>query len=205
MSRCEAVPETPSLRSSILGDTLTCFPARNFWRSITVNLPTPLVTGIRSAALAAKYDASESSDAPPGLYALNAIWSALKSVGFSNTRTPFDSFHSVTPTSLISRSDTTLPPTGSLSTSCWDRAFSAYAVMSARFTASNAARSSPEVGLTIPGLSGDVVTRTRFLSVIHSPASEFTSASVIPGSSLVTASRSYSMLVDGSDSRNAET
>ena len=57
----------------------------------------------------------------------------------------------------------------------------------------------------MPALSGEVVASTRFLSVIHSPASRFTSASVIPGRSLVMASRSYSMLVDGSDWRNADT
>ena len=54
-SRCR---KCPALRSSMDGETLTCFPARYFWRSMTVNLPTPLVTGMRSAALAGMYEAS---------------------------------------------------------------------------------------------------------------------------------------------------
>ena len=133
------------------------------------------------------------------------IWSALKSVGLSRTRTPFESLHSVRPISLTFRSETTLPPVGSLSTSCCEVAFSVYAAMSAPFTASNASSSSPALGVMSSGFSGEVVARTRFLSVIHSPASRFTSASVIPGRSLVISSLSYWMLVDGSDWRKALT
>ena len=111
----------------------------------------------------------------------------------------------LSPISLICRSETTLPPAGSLSTSCCEGAFSVYAAISAPFTASNASINSPRVGGSMPGFWGAVVTRTRFRSVIQSPASLFTSAKVIPGRSLVISSRSYWMLVDGSDCRNADT
>ena len=64
------------------------------------------------AKRAEEASSSLAREEPPGLKLPRRIWSFLKSVGLSTTRTPFSRRHSVMPTSSIAISSTTLPGVG---------------------------------------------------------------------------------------------
>ena len=65
-----------------------------------------------SANLTESKSASGASDVPPGAKPTRRTSSLLKSVGFTTTRTPFASVHSVTPISGMVRVVTTRPGAG---------------------------------------------------------------------------------------------
>jgi len=86
----------------------------------------------------------------------------LKSVGFTITRAPFDSFHSVAPMLAIGEDDTILPLAGTLSMSALPERLSVYAMIGAFAARSNTARRPPSVGTGTPSFSGVCAMITRF-------------------------------------------
>src|SRR5262245_66574671 len=98
----------------------------------------------RSADMKSAFGASEE---PPGLYAVNRTSSALKSVGLTSTRTPFDNFQSVTFTSATLLLLTTFPGVGAFASSASLERFSVYAVTGALLACANTATRSARVGI----------------------------------------------------------
>ncbi len=155
--------------------------------------PSPPSCRICDANAADMKSGSGARELPPGLYALKRISSALKSVGLTITRAPFDSFHSTAPMLEIGFAATIFPAAGAFSMRFSDERFSVHAARVAFDALSNAARSPSRVGCGTPSLIGDCAMITRFSSVIQRFASEFTSARVIVGMSSCASLYSYSI------------
>ena len=109
------------------------------------------------------------------------IWSFLKSVGFSHTSTPFDSFSTVAPISGTVRREATLPGAGGFSTSSRPAVASAHRSTGALAARVIAARSVSAVGGGMSFFSGATPSTTRLSSVINSLASAEISSAVIVG------------------------
>jgi len=99
------------------GMTEAALPDRTLRSWMASNRPTPLAPTTSAAVIAGTYWASLASDVPPGLVARKTTSSCLKSVGFSTTRTPFYSFHSVTLKASVLVLSTTAPDFGGVSMS----------------------------------------------------------------------------------------
>ena len=146
------------------------------------------------ASAADMKSASAASEVPPGLYAVNRTSSALKSVGFTITRAPFESFHSAAPMLVIGFDETILPAGGrGLDERCPTKRSRSMRDTVAFAARSNAARTPALRRTATPALIGDCAMMTRFSSVIQLLASVLTSASVIVGRSCCASLYSYSM------------
>jgi hypothetical protein len=112
----DADPRSISPVSPSCPPTPARLPVSAFPSVIALKVPRPLTdtrASLRSASMTAE---SGSSDSPPGLCAPKSTSSALKSVGLSNTRAPFDSVHSTMSVPSSVRSLRTLPAGGRLAT-----------------------------------------------------------------------------------------
>ena len=182
MSFGEACPDIPSVRSPILGLTFTALPANCFPRSTTENSPTPPCPTIWAAANIVAKSSSDKSELPPGLYAWKRTSSSLKSVGLSNTRTPFSSVHTVASISSSRSVVATAEPVGMVASRGASTAVSSYGAISIAITLENASPSTCSLGSVNPSFCGADTITTRFSSTIHSDAMRFASASSIVGS-----------------------
>jgi hypothetical protein len=102
-------------------------------------------------------------------------------VGFSTTRTPFDSVHSVMPSPSFAAVFATLPGFGNGSSSGLALTVSTYAVSLSPPADLITAASAVSSGTVTPSFFGALTATTRLRSGIQSRASAFTSASVISG------------------------
>ena len=133
------------------------------------------------------------------------IWSFLKSVGFSQTVTPFDKVSTVTPISRISRRAVTVPGVGLDAISALPFDSSCHAVSVAAAPERSASRTDASAGGVTPFLSGATAITTRFVSVTSSRASAAVSVVVMVGTNRLANSNSVAIPDVGTSLRNSDT
>ena len=104
-------------------------------------------------------------------------------MGFTSTRTPFDSVQSVMFCAAMVFSLTTRPAVGTVDTSAPSASCSFHGSMFAAKTTPNTARISASVGTANPAFSGTDTVTTRLAAPLRPADTAFTSARVMLGSS----------------------
>jgi hypothetical protein len=186
-----ADPLMPCVAEPMKGDADAILPASILSRSSALMPPAPTArrSSWRSSPGCSRFEAS---DVPPCAYR-EQHWSFLKSVGFSQASTPFEKRTTVTPSSAISRRDTTVAGVGGFSTSGRSVTASFHGVTATRSAAARAARRSASCGAFTESFSGSTARMTSPSPPSRWVASVVTSCSVIVGSTCCTSRHSYSM------------
>ena len=93
----EQLPFKPSLKPLIVAPIVAFLPANTFSKSTLLKLPKPPRPATEFSIFSWRASLVPNTDVPPGLNARMRISSALKSVVFTTTRTPFERVRAVEP------------------------------------------------------------------------------------------------------------
>ena len=129
----------------------------------------------------------------------------MKSVGLSQTSTPFESVATVIPRGSIRRRDTTFPPAGGCSSRARPTVRSSHGATASRETDEITSRRSASDGTATPCFSGATASTTRLSSWMRRAVTSRTSSRVMVGRNRRTRARSTSMPGLGSPVRKCET